>query len=71
MNTKKNLKNNIQKYRKWKNLSQIELANSIDFSVTELRLVEKQKHTPREVTRNKIVNFFGVSYGQMFYKDDE
>lgn len=60
-------KNNVQKYRIWKGIAQKELANEIGYSVSEVRLVEKNKVTPRLMLRLKICEFFGVSHNQMFY----
>ena len=61
------LDNNLQKYRVWKNLSQKELAEDVEASISEIRLIEKNLVTPRLMLRLRICEFFGVSHNQMFY----
>ena len=70
--TKVKLKNNVQKYRVWKNLQQKELAKEVNISVSEIRLIEKHiVKRPRLDLRLRICEFFGVSHDQMFYEDEE
>jgi len=64
-------KNNVQKYRVWKGIAQKELAENVGYSVSEIRLVEKNEVTPRLMLRLKICEFFGVSHDQMFYHENE
>lgn len=70
MHLKKNLKNHLQKYRVWKKLTQEELSKKLKISVSELKLIERQKVTPQFLNRWQIIQFFGVSMDQMFYKDE-
>jgi DNA-binding XRE family transcriptional regulator len=70
--TKVKLKNNVQKYRVWKNLQQKELAKEVNISVSEIRMIEKHiVKRPRLDLRLRICEFFGVSHDQMFYEDNE
>lgn len=68
-NRKKPLKNNVQKYRVWKNLLQKELAEAVSISVSELRLIEKNSVCPRLQSRLRLCEFFGVSHDQLFYTE--
>lgn len=70
MNYRKNIKNNIQKYRVWKNLLQSELAEQTGVSVSEVRLLEKNKVSPHKATEEKLLKFFGISYHQLFYEEE-
>jgi DNA-binding XRE family transcriptional regulator len=70
-NKKKALKNNVQKYRVWKNLLQKELAEKVGISVSELRLIEKNAVCPRLQHRIKLCEYFGVSHDQMFYNEQQ
>lgn len=57
--TKVKLKNNVQKYRVWKNMIQKDLAEKIYISVSELALIEKQHiNRPRLELRLRICDFF-------------
>jgi DNA-binding XRE family transcriptional regulator len=68
--TKPKMKNNVQKYRVWKNLRQEDLAKEVKISVAELRLIEKHAiNKPRLNLRHRICKFFGVSHNHMFYYD--
>ena len=68
-NVKKSVKNNVRKYRVWKGLLQKDLAKSIGISVSQIRLIESNKATPRLQTRLKICSLFNVSYNQMWIGD--
>jgi DNA-binding XRE family transcriptional regulator len=68
---KSNIKNNLKKYRTWKNLTQQELADKLGISVSILRLIELNNHIPKWYTRMKIYEYFGVSENQMFYREVE
>jgi DNA-binding XRE family transcriptional regulator len=65
---KKNLKNNVQKYRVWRGLLQKDLADAIGISISEMRLIERNKVTPKPENQEKLCEFFEVSYDQMFYR---
>lgn len=62
-----NIKNNVQKYRVWKRLTQKELAENIGVSVSQISLIENKLSNPRESTKHKICEFFGVNHDQIFY----
>ena len=70
MAIKRNMKNNVQKYRVWKNILQKDLANEVKCSATEIRLIEGNKVTPGGELRKRICEYFGVSHNQMFYEED-
>jgi putative transcriptional regulator len=69
MNKKYQLKNNVQKYRVWKNMLQKELAEAVNISISELRLIEKNSVCPRLQLRLRLCEYFGVSHDQMFYNN--
>lgn len=57
--------NNLQKYRKYKNLTQDKLAKELNISSSLVRLIEKG-YSPGSKTKIKIIKYFNVSYEQMF-----
>ena len=65
------MKNHVQKYRVWKGLLQKDLAEKINISVSEIRLIEKQAVAPRPGTRLKLAKLFDVNHDQLFYYDKE
>lgn len=67
MNKKKNIGNNLQKYRVWKGLLQADFANQTGISISEVRLIEQNKVSPNPRTTTTILKYFDVSYDQMFY----
>jgi len=70
--TKVKLKNNVQKYRVWKNIQQKDLAKKVNISISTLALIERHHiKRPRLDLRLRICEFFGVSHDQMFFEDDE
>jgi DNA-binding XRE family transcriptional regulator len=69
MHKKQIIRNNVQKYRVWKSLKQKDLADAVNISISELRLIEKNKVYPRNQFREKLCEYFGVTYDQMFYED--
>ena len=69
MGVKNPLKNNVQKYRAWKGITQKDFAKEISASVSEIRLIEKNKVCPRPGLRFKICDYFNVQHNQMFYLD--
>jgi transcriptional regulator with XRE-family HTH domain len=66
---KSNIKNNLKKYRTWKNLTQQELADELEISVGLVRIIELNNHYPKYYTRWKLYTYFGVSQRQMFYEE--
>jgi DNA-binding XRE family transcriptional regulator len=66
---KSNIKNNLKKYRQWKFITQEDLADELNISTTQLRMIETENHYPKYQVRSKICNYFGVSQEQMFYEE--
>ncbi len=64
------IKNNLQKWRTYKNLTQEELKVQLNISVHLIRKIEFKQHYPKYQVREKICKFFGISQEQMFYKED-
>ena len=64
----KTIKNNLKKYRTWKNKTQQQLADELNIAVMTVRLIENDDRYPRHPIRSKICDYFGVSQEQMFYK---
>lgn len=72
MNDKKPvIKNNLLKYRVWKNLTQEDLAEDLNISVNNLRMIEIYHKYPRYQLRAKLCKYFNVSQDQMFYYGKE
>lgn len=69
-NKKKNIKNHVQKYRVWNGLLQADLAEATGIPMSTLRLIEKNLVCPRAGATQKLLDFFNVSYDQLFYKDE-
>lgn len=66
------LKNNLEKLRKEKNLSQEELAESLEVSRQTICSLEKGKYNPSILLAFKIAKFFNTSIENIFiYGDDE
>lgn len=63
------IKNNLSKYRAWKDITQNELAANLRISSHQLRMIELNRKYPKYQTRAKICKFFNVSQNQMFYID--
>ena len=64
------MKNNVRKYRVWKGWKQKDLAKLTGISVSQIRLIEQQKCTPRAKNANILCEVIGVIYDQLFYKDE-
>jgi|WetSurMetagenome_2_1015567.scaffolds.fasta_scaffold52260_4 DNA-binding XRE family transcriptional regulator len=64
------IKNNLQKYRVWKKLTQTELAKCVEISINQLRKIEHDGYYPKYMIRQKICNYFGILQTQMFYKGE-
>jgi DNA-binding XRE family transcriptional regulator len=67
--TKTPIKNNLSKYRHWKDLTQKELAEELEISAS--LIVKIENDVPKWYTRKMICEYFGVSQGQMFYREDD
>jgi transcriptional regulator with XRE-family HTH domain len=63
------IKNNLHKYRMWKNISQNDLAIKLKIGIIQLRQIEIFHKYPKYQIRSRICEFFGISQNQMFYKD--
>lgn len=61
------INNNLQKYRVWKQLTQLELSKLLKISVNQIRQIEIDKKYPKYQIRARICKFFNVSQNQMFY----
>lgn len=70
-NKKPVIKNNLLKYRVWKNLTQKELAAKLKISKSQLRLIEVDQIYPKYQLRSRLCNFFNISQDQMFYYSQE
>jgi transcriptional regulator with XRE-family HTH domain len=65
--SKQIIKNNLKKYRTWKNLRQKDLAKELKLSISQIRYIENKNNYPKYQVRSKICEYFGVSQDQMFY----
>ena len=64
-----NIKNNLSKYRAWKDITQDDLAKQLKISAHTLRMIELNRQYPKYQVRAKICSYFNVSQDQMFYID--
>ena len=64
-----NIKNNLSKYRAWKDITQDDLAKQLKISAHKLRMIELNRQYPKYQVRAKICSYFNVSQDQMFYID--
>jgi DNA-binding XRE family transcriptional regulator len=62
-----NIRNNLRKYRVWKNITQEELAVELKISVNQLRLIECHNKYPKYQIRSRLCKYFDVSQDQMFF----
>jgi DNA-binding XRE family transcriptional regulator len=69
--TDQNIRNNLQKYRLFKNLTQEELKEKTKISINMIRRIEKRSYYPNYIIRSKICEFFEINQDQMFYKELE
>lgn len=63
--------NNLAKYRKWKNITQKELAENTNISYQIIGKIEREGHYPKYLIRKKLYEYFGVSPRQLFYVKEE
>ena len=68
MRHKEKVKNNLQKYRAWKQLRQIDLAKDLGMGICTLRKIEQDYYYPKYQVRVKICNYFGINQNQMFHE---
>lgn len=66
MNLKKSLGKNIQKYRKYRNLTQEKLAELVGVDVTSISAIETGKYFPTAENLTKIVNSLQIQYCDLF-----
>ncbi|MEN8907121.1 MAG: helix-turn-helix transcriptional regulator [Clostridiales bacterium] len=66
-----NIKNNLRKYRIWKNITQEDLARDLKISVNQLRLIECHNKYPKYQIRSRLCKYFDVSQDQMFFYSKE
>lgn len=66
-----NIKNNLQKYRVWKNLTQSKLAKITKISKNIIAKMEQENYYPKYIIRQKLCNYFGISQDQMFSEGAE
>lgn len=65
----KTIRNNIQKYRKFNNLTQKQLAHELNLTRTYLSKLENEKFAPSPELMMKICRFFNVQLGDIFFID--
>lgn len=61
-----NIKNNLQKYRVWKQLTQSKLAKITKISKNIIAKIEQENYYPKYIIRQKLCDYFGISQDQMF-----
>jgi DNA-binding XRE family transcriptional regulator len=64
------VKNNLRKYRIWKNITQEDLASDLKISISQVRLIECHSKYPKYQIRSRMCVYFGVSMRQMFYVEE-
>jgi DNA-binding XRE family transcriptional regulator len=64
------IKNNLHKYRIWKNITQEQLASDLKISVSHLRDIECHSKYPKYQIRSRLCKYFDVSQDQMFYYEE-
>lgn len=66
MNFKKSFGQNVQKYRKYKNLTQEKLAELVGVDVTSISSIETGKYFPSADNLVKIVDVLDVEFADLF-----
>ena len=69
MNLKKSFGQNVQKYRKYRNLTQEKLAELIGVDVTSISSVETGKYFPSADNLSKIVDVLQIQFSDLFEFD--
>ena len=69
MNLKKCFGQNVQKYRKYRNLTQEKLAELVGVDVTSISAVETGKYFPSADDLTKIVEVLQVNFSDLFEFD--
>jgi len=67
---KKAIKNNLRKYRIWKNITQSQLAIELSVSIAQVRDIEIKNKYPKYQVRSRMCKYFEISQGQMFYEEE-
>lgn len=62
------IKNNVRKYRYWKNIRQVDMAKEFKISIAYYRKIEAGYYQKYQV-RARICKYFNVSMDQMFYTE--
>lgn len=65
------MKNNLQKYRKWRGLTQQELANKAKISMRLICQIENDYKLPKYQIRKKLCNIFGINQNQLFETEND
>jgi transcriptional regulator with XRE-family HTH domain len=71
MDLNENIKNNIQRLRKERNITQEILAAALEISVQAISKWETGISLPDIMQLPRIANFFGVTIDYLFYHDDQ
>lgn len=69
MNLKKSFGQNLQKYRKYRGLTQEQLAELIGVDVTSISSVETGKYFPSADNLSKLVDVLQIQYSDLFEFD--
>ena len=69
MNLKKNFGKNLQKYRKFRGLTQEKLAELVGVDVTSISSIETGKYFPSADNLNKIVEVLQIQFSDLFEFD--
>lgn len=66
MNLKKSFGKNLQKYRKYRGLTQEKLAELIDVDVTSISSIETGKYFPSADNLSKLVSVLDIKFSDLF-----
>jgi transcriptional regulator with XRE-family HTH domain len=62
-------KNRIKEYRENRGITMRELAEAIGKSISTVHQMERTKSFPRGETREKIMQFLGASFDELFFEE--
>jgi transcriptional regulator with XRE-family HTH domain len=62
-------KNRIKEYRENRGITMRELAEAIGKSVSTVHQMERTKSFPRGDTREKIMEYLGASFDELFFEE--
>ena len=65
------IKNNLQKYRMYYDITQADLSYQLKISVHLIRKIEAKYYYPKYQIRAKICKYFNISLEQLFYLEEE